>query len=231
MSFKKRFFMRVSHGAATLMPNFFGVTEPYHDIQTPFELPGHSKVFLGAMMLDAPRGVYHRYHYQSICEKESISLVVRTLEKVERETQLWGGVKAATEAQFAAINVDVINLSIRDFIAHFKHTEADFVLHFFQALEKIYQAQQQGQHVYFHCKAGKNRSFKALTSYLVYVQLYEALKAGSVTDDTLKTVIKSTCEHIHFYRPQIIYRNEKQRRAHEAFVFDCFKAFMQQIIV
>lgn len=226
MSLKKRLFFRASHALATLSPNFFGLTEPYHEIQTDFALPGGAKVFLGAMLLDAPKGLYHRYDYRSICAKEQIALVVRTLEVLERETHLWGGVKAATEKQYEAIGVDVINISIRDFIAHFKHTEADFVPQFFQAMETIYAHQAARKNVYFHCKAGKNRSFKALTTYLVYVQCHDALKTKTVTIEQLKTIIHETCKHIHVHRPQIIYKTAKQREDHEAFVLAAFEAYL-----
>jgi len=228
VSLKKRLFFRVSHALATLSPNFFGLTEPYHEIKTDFTLPGGAKVFLGAMLLDAPKGLYHRYDYQSICAREHIGLVVRTLEALERETHLWGGVKAANEKQYEAIDVDVINVSIRDFIAHFKHTEADFVSKFFQAMEAIYAHQAAGKNVYFHCKAGKNRSFKALTTYLVYVQCHDALKAKTVTIEQLKATIHETCKHVHIHRPQIIYKTPRQQSDHEAFVLACFEAYLEK---
>jgi len=222
---KKRLFFRVSHALATLAPNFFGITKPYHQIDPGFTLPGNAKVFLGAMLLSAPRGLYHRYDYKAICQREKIGVVVRTLEPFERETSLWGGVKAATLSQYEKLGVEVVDIHIRDFIAHFKHVEPDFLKHFFNTMQHLESCQASGKNIYFHCKAGKNRSFKALTTYLVFLKVKDKLLDKSLDDTELKAIIQKTCETIHAQRPQIIYRNPKQKADHEAFVFECLKGF------
>lgn len=212
---------------ATWLPNTLGKTETYNKITTPFKLPRDAKVFLGPMLLDASRGIYQRYDFKKVCEREDIHVIVRTLEDFERENKLWGGVKAASLEQYQANNITVIDISIRDFIAHFKHTEPDFVKKLFVAVKEIYALQQIGNNVYFHCKAGKNRSFKALTCYLVYVQIKAELIDRVPTDDELKTFIHDTCMLIKHQRPQIIFKTIKQQIKHERFVFDCFKSHLE----
>mgnify|MGYP000238782754 CR=1 FL=1 len=96
----------------------------------------------------------------------------------------------------------------------------------FVAIKKIHALQEQGSNVYFHCKAGKNRSFKALTCYLVYAQLKKMIDEKNIDHAHLKKLIHNTCHMIREQRPQIIFKTKKQQKKHERFVYECFKLYL-----
>jgi hypothetical protein len=223
------FLFKFSHFFATLLPHMLGARKPYHRIA---EFPGKAGagIFIGSMLLDTHKSrLYRRYNFKTICQLCHLGYVVRTTEPFELNTCLKKKVKAPTKAQYEAIGVTAIDLAVQDYVSLFTQKEQGFAKQLFETLESLYQAQAQtGKGVYFHCKAGKNRSFKALTAYLVYIRCRDQLRDKTLSTKALADEIHQVCRLIKAIRPQVSYQIAWQRRRHEAFVRQCFESYFQR---
>ena len=218
--------LKISHLSATWLPNTLQLTKPYHWIaRFPGKPEGQGDIYLGSMILDgAGSRAYRRYHFKHLVEQLKLNVIVRTVEPFELATLLWGGVKAPSEQQYAERGVKVMDLPIGDFVNGFEAEHQAFGKQLAATLEALFQLQlNESSNVYFHCKAGKNRSFKTLTAYLCYIKFRDELRNGLFPEELIRAYIREVGRLVHSKRRQVIYHTARHRKEHEEFVLACLR--------
>lgn len=232
----------------TLLLCKLGIRQFYNLIQSIDSKRGSINIFLGSMLVKN-RDQSAAYHYLNILKQENIAVVIRLLEPVELNTHVPFYRSLPTDDELAVVGgcQQVFTVSCPDYIADWSEQCNQITKRLFDSFSEVLQfLQKEGdsksdcvspqfsqlgprddmrRHIFFHCKGGVNRSFKACVAFLVFLKFKDSLINGcSIDVSDLRDTIQGTCQTVKEKRNCVAYSDSYAKRQ-VAFILQMFKSY------
>lgn len=228
MSRKSALLLQVTHLLGTEMTTKYGFRQAHNCVAT-VDLDGEqSKIYLGAMLR---KGTSTLFNHEEIIRTHNIGAVVRILQNYELSTVLIDGSQAPTPEEIKKLGCATFDVAIPDFSYEWNCKFEEPVRELFNHFRELVAIQQQNKSIFFHCKAGVNRSFKAVVMYIVYLNFVSRQEKNAPIDELqLRQQIVDICMHVKARRPAADFgANHKNQQIN--FILTAFKKIYPRTII
>ena len=180
---------KLSHFGGTVVSVNLNIRDPWSQLIAPNPNHNTGAVYLGSILFpDVENNLKYTplsyANFRSLSGETGKLTVVQVLEEFEKQHSVnlffdrgvKKGVLNSSSRQVSApdTNYQTIAIALKDFNYDSSNEAETASQQIHGAIKRCYKAHKQGLPVYFHCKAGVNRSFKIATLFKVYLRIMKS---------------------------------------------------------
>jgi hypothetical protein len=201
-----------------------------------------NNIYLGSMLFNQGKWLYENHTLDTFIESElldkqkiNIVQVVESHELTEKANpSLLVGVKDKSHALESSEHVNIVGPFAW---ADFKYDTAGDDAKLKYAFSDLYSKHEKGEVIYFHCKAGVNRSFRMAALFSVYKKIQERLrfyskferKGEKINSLQIDDYIMQACSDIWDKRPCVCFDRSEWRQQYSSLKKSVNTMFADQI--